>query len=111
HEVDRLLALAQQPAAAYAPSLHPTPEDERAAAAALSAGGIMEGTAFVALAPGSIWGSKRWPYYPALAIALTARIPVVVVGGPEDAGLGEEIRRAAEGGEGRRVVNVCGKLS
>src|SRR5205814_4151104 len=36
----------------------------------------------------------------------------VVVGGPDDVGLGEEIRRAAEGGEGRRkVVNACGKLT
>src|SRR3990172_8023002 len=48
-------------------------------------------TAFVALAPGSIWGSKRWPYYPALAVRLAAQMPVVVVGGPEDAVLGEAI--------------------
>ena len=112
HEVDRLLALAQPPAAAYAPSLHPTPEDERAAAAALSAGGIMEGTAFVAFAPGSIWGSKRWPHYGELARRLAPAVPVVVVGGPDDAGLGEEIVRAVEGGKGRsKAVNACGKLT
>ena len=28
------------------------------------------GAGFVALAPGSIWGTKRWPYYPELAAAL-----------------------------------------
>ena len=112
HEVDRLLALAQQPAAAYAPSLHPTPEDERAAVATLSAAGIPDGSAFAAVAPGSIWGSKRWPHFGELARQLATHTPVVVVGGPEDAGLGEEILRAVEGGKGRsKAVNVCGTLT
>jgi len=101
HEVDRLLALAEEPSAAYAPSLHPTAEDERAAAAFLAGAGIGEGARFVAIAPGSIWGTKRWPHYRALARRL-AGVPVVVVGGPEDAGLGEEIVGA---------VNACGKLT
>ena len=110
HEIDRLLALADQPSAAYAPSLHPTPDDDRAAGAALAAAGIGDGAGFVAVAPGSIWGSKRWPYYGELAGRLAAHTPVVVVGGPEDAGLGEEILRAV-GPSGRRAVNVCGKLT
>jgi heptosyltransferase-2 len=39
-------------------------------------------------------------------------LPVVVVGGPEDAGLGEEIVRAVDGGKGRyRAINACGKLT
>ena len=101
HEVDRLLALAEEPSAAYAPSLHPTPEDKRAAAAFLAGAGIGEGARFVAIAPGSIWGTKRWPHYRAFARRL-AGVPVVVVGGPEDAGLGEEIVGA---------VNACGKLT
>ena len=110
HEVDRLLALAQQPSAAYAPSLRPTPEDEGAAGAALAAGGIPDGTAFAAIAPGSIWGSKRWPHFGALAQRLAAAVPVVVVGGPDDAGLGDEIVQAV-GPSGRRAVNACGKLT
>jgi len=112
HEVDRLLALAEEPSAAYAPTLHPTPDDERAAGAFLAAAGISEGTQFVALAPGSIWGSKRWPHYGELAGPLAAQAPVVVVGGPEDAALGEEIVRAVEGSQGRsRAANACGKLT
>ena len=112
HEVDRLLALAEQPSAAYAPTLHPTPDDERVAGSALDAAGIPEGTPFVAVAPGSIWGSKRWPHYGELAVRLTVRTPVVVVGGPEDTALGEEVVRAVEGGKGRyRAANVCGKLT
>jgi len=105
HESDRLLALADEPPGAYRPQLRPTAADEQAAAA------LIDG-AFVALAPGSIWGSKRWPYYPELARQLADHAPVVVVGGQDDVGLGEEIRRAAEGGGGRqRVVNACGKLT
>jgi heptosyltransferase-2 len=112
HEVDRLLALAEEPSAAYAPTLHPTPDDEGAAEGFLTAAGIARGTQFVALAPGSIWGSKRWPHYGALAARLAAQTPVVVVGGPEDATLGEEIVRAVEGSQGpSRAVNACGKLT
>lgn len=110
HEIDRLLALAGEPPAAYAPQLRPTPEDERAAAGLLAAAGIS--APFVAIAPGSIWGSKRWPYYSDMARRLSDRTDVVVVGGPEDAPLGEEIVRAVEGGRGRsRAVNGCGKLT
>lgn len=105
HETDRLLALADGPPGAYPPQLQPTALDEQAAAA------VIDG-AFVALAPGSIWGSKRWPYFAELAARLAEQVPVVVVGSPDDFGLGEEIRRAAEGGNGwQRVVNACGKLT
>jgi len=37
-------------------------------------------------------------------------VPLVIIGGQGDAGLGDEIQRAAEGGR-RRVVNACGKLT
>ena len=105
HETDRLMALADDAAGVYPLQLRATPQDEEAAAR------LIEGP-FVAIAPGSIWGSKRWPYYGELARQLTVHAPVVVVGGPDDVDLGEEIRRAAEGGEGRRtVVNACGKLT
>jgi len=103
HESDRLLALADKPPGVYPPQLRPTAADEQAAAA------LIDG-AFVALAPGSIWGSKRWPYYPDLATKLAERLPVVLVGGPDDAGLGEEIVKAV-GRSGGRAVNACGKLT
>lgn len=105
HETDRLLALANAASGVYRPRLRPTPEDQRVA------DGLISGD-FVALAPGSIWGSKRWPYYAELAAALGAG--VVVVGGQDDAGLGDEIVRAVEGGGGQRRskgVNACGKLT
>lgn len=105
HETDRLLALADERSAVYPPQLRPTAEDERVAAA------VIQGD-FVALAPGSIWGSKRWPYYRELAVKLAERVAIVAVGGADDVALGEEIQRAATGGNGRqRVVNACGRLT
>jgi heptosyltransferase II len=103
HETDRLLTLAKEPPGAYPPQLRPTAADEQAAAA------LVDGP-FVALAPGSIWGSKRWPYYADLARHLAERHAVVVVGGAEDAELGNEIVRAVAP-TGRRAVNACGKLT
>ena len=108
HEVDRLLALADEPAAAYPPRLYPTAEDAGAAAALLAAAGVAE--PFVALAPGSIWGSKRWPYFGELARRLAG--DVVIVGGPEDRALGDDVAGAAQDGRGRRkIVNACGRLT
>jgi heptosyltransferase II len=103
HESDRLLALANKPPGVYAPHLRPTAADEQAAAALIS-------QEFVALAPGSIWGSKRWGHYPELARQIAVHTPVVVVGGQDDVGLGEEILLAV-GRMGGRAVNACGKLT
>ncbi len=103
HESDRLLALADEAPGAYPPHLRPTTADERAAAAVVTG-------EFVALAPGSIWGSKRWPYYGELARKLADYVPVVVVGGQDDVALGEAIVRAV-GPTGERAVNACGKLT
>jgi len=112
HETDRLMALADDASGVYPPHLRPTAADEQVVADVLKEVGLDGDVPFVALAPGSVWGSKRWPYYRDLAQQLAVHTPVVVVGGPDDIGLGEEIRRAAEGGEGRRrVVNACGKLT
>ena len=103
HESDRLLALADEAPGAYPPHLRPTTADERAAAAVVTG-------EFVALAPGSIWGSKRWPYYGELARQLADYAPVVLIGGQDDVGLGEAIVRAV-GPTGGRAVNACGKLT
>ena len=103
HETDRLLALANGASSIYRPQLRPTPEDERVAAS------LIDGD-FVALAPGSIWGSKRWPYYVELAARLAAETAVVVVGGADDNVLGDDIVQAVRP-SGRAAVNACGKLT
>ena len=86
HETERLLALIGATGTAQ-PTLGLTSADHGAAIAWLETHGVT--SPFVALAPGSIWGTKRWGKYPELAAAITQ--DVVVVGGPEDAALAEAI--------------------
>ncbi len=88
HEAERILALAEPPPGTVARvSLGPTREDRRQAADWLAARRIEPG--FVAVAPGSIWGTKRWPYFVEFVAALEG--PVVIVGGPEDRSLAEAV--------------------
>jgi heptosyltransferase-2 len=60
---------------------------------------------FVALAPGSIWGTKRWPGYPELAAALDGQI--VLVGGADDLPVAEAIQARAPA----RVHSAAGAVS
>ena len=103
HESARLLGLlgAERPAADWAMTL--TDSDKAKAAAWMTANGVRDG--FIALAPGSIWGTKRWPYYPELAKLLGER-QVVVIGGKDDSGLAEAILAAQP-----NAKNSAGELS
>lgn len=103
HEVERLLALDGGGMAAPPVALALTGDEEAAADRWLAARGIASG--FVALAPGSIWGTKRWPYYADLARALAE--PVVVIGGPDDAALAASVAEAA----GSLGHNAAGALT
>ncbi|HVI35143.1 MAG TPA: lipopolysaccharide heptosyltransferase II [Gaiellales bacterium] len=103
HEVERLLALAGRDAGPVPPvALGLTAADRTSADTWLAARGIDPG--FVALAPGSIWGTKRWPYYPELAAALAR--PVVVIGSRDDAELATAVVAAAR----RRAHSAAGEL-
>jgi heptosyltransferase-2 len=102
HEVERLLALAEGAGGMPPVRIALGPDDRAAADAWLRARGL--GAGFVALAPGSIWGTKRWPGYAELAARLDA--PVVVVGGRDDADLARDVVRAAPG----RSHNAAGEL-
>jgi heptosyltransferase-2 len=104
HEVERLLALAGRRDAEAPPvSLALGDEDERAADRWLGEREVP--ASFTAVAPGSIWGTKRWPYYPALAASVEG--PIVVIGGREDAPLADAIVAAAPG----RAWSAAGALS
>lgn len=110
HEIDRLLALADGATHHQTrPSLQLTATDVAAAEALRRETGIA--APFAALAPGSIWGSKRWPHYAALARRLTASMPVVLVGGPDDAELGEAIARGVREASAAPVANAAGSLT
>ena len=104
HETARLLRLAGgDPVVPPVPWLAISPADAARAAAWLSERGISG--PFLALAPGSAWGSKRWGGFAALAERTPE--PMVVIGGPEDVPLGEAIVAAAPG----RAHNAAGALS
>lgn len=65
----------------------------------------------VALAPGTVWNTKRWlkEGFAALAALLVSEgHKVVLVGGPEDRELCEGIREA---GGGKEILNAAGRLS
>jgi heptosyltransferase-2 len=65
----------------------------------------------VAVAPGSVWNTKRWPadrFADLVRRLNAARLPVVLVGGKDDVPLCDEIARAAGH---PAVLNVAGRLS
>jgi len=89
------------------PRLYPGADDVRVVDALLAANGIGAQTRFVAIAPGSAWGTKRWPFYPELAVRLANEHRVVIVGGTGDAALGAAIIAQLRLGRG---INAAGQL-
>jgi len=102
HEVERLLALAGGVAEPPPVQVALTADDVAEADRWLRARGLEAG--FVAIAPGSIWGTKRWPGYAELVASLDR--PAVIVGGRDDARLATDIMAQAPG----RVHSAAGEL-
>jgi heptosyltransferase-2 len=103
HEVERLLALSGDPSHAAAQvRLGLTADDHREAERWLDRHAIAPG--FVAVAPGSIWGTKRWPYYADLVKQLAR--PCVVIGSAADCDVADGIVTAAP----TRAVSAAGAL-
>jgi heptosyltransferase II len=107
HQVERLLALADGAPDRREPEIFPGPEERAAVDALLREAGIHGD--FVVLAPGSQWGSKRWPYFPELARVLAPEIPLALVGGPGDRADARQIRTAL--GSGTPIADATGVLS
>ncbi len=80
----------------FRPRLYPG-DAERTAVDALI-GGLRDERPLVALAPGSVWATKRWPYYAELARELAASARVVVLGSADDRPLAAGILAAAGAG-------------
>jgi len=109
-ESDRLLGLVDAPRGRFRIRLYPPPPAERTALAFLNAAGITGD--FVALAPGSIWGTKRWPYYDQLAAQLALQSSLVTIGSAEDRPLCEQVLAGTSGRSGAfPVANAAGALS
>lgn len=114
HHAARLLSLAigteQANCVALRPRLYPG-DVERAAVDTLLAGAALEpGDELIALAPGSVWATKRWPGFADLARELRRARPrarVVVVGSAADAALARSIVDATDAS----TINAAGALS
>ncbi len=108
HHATRLFQLAAADAAraTSAPSLAPRDVD-RAAVTSLLAQAPFGSAPFVALAPGSVWATKRWPEFAGLVASVPVGYGIVVVGGAEDRDLAHAIAAAAPD----RTLDATGQLS
>jgi heptosyltransferase II len=96
HHAARLLALAgESPGSNPRPSLSLTLAATAQAAQLLSTLPGRDKRPLVALAPGSVWATKRWAHFPALAAAIAPHARLVLIGGPDDRAAAQEIREAA----------------
>lgn len=92
------------------PNLYPDASDKQMVDAVLGKE-TKEGHHPIAVAPGSIWNTKRWPkerFVELTKILVAEGSSVVLIGGSQDARLCEEIR--SEAGD-KNVVNAAGRLS
>jgi heptosyltransferase-2 len=88
------------------PSLAPGAAERAAVDALLREHGVTPSDRLAAVAPGSVWGTKRWPYYPELVADLAHDARVVVLGSAADAPLTEAIMAAAPS-----AIDATGRLS
>jgi heptosyltransferase-2 len=111
HHAERLLRLALGPHAIVTadlirPRLFPGDTDRRAVDAVLGTSGALGGP-LIALAPGSVWATKRWPYFADLARRLVEIGRIVVIGSGDDRLLGQSIVEATNG----EAIDATGRLS
>jgi len=112
HHAARLLALGTRDPlrrvtnAEIRPHLYPG-ERERLAVDEVLGTNAMSDEPLIAMAPGSVWATKRWPYFPALAAALRDAGRIVIVGAEADRPLALEIVAATKG----QAVDATGRLS
>jgi heptosyltransferase-2 len=112
HEVERNLDLLKPfgGGMAYPPKMYWSEDDDKKVGTTLNTR-TRQLTPIVALAPGSVWYTKRWPqeYFEELAESVldSTRGMVVLIGGSEDAALCTKISAAVGG----RCYSVAGELS
>jgi len=72
------------------PHLYPSDEERHRVDMLLRESGSADAP-FVALAPGSAWGTKRWPYYTELAKRLAEDFRIAIIGSRADSAVAAEI--------------------
>jgi heptosyltransferase-2 len=119
HEIARNLSLLSplgiRPPVTELPAVYPGPDDGSAVDSLLARAEAHQRDAgrqnLVALAPGSVWNTKRWPqeHFAALGTKLLRDgYDIALVGGPADV---EVCRTIASLLDTRRVVNAAGRLT
>ncbi len=109
-DLDLLRPLGIEPALEL-PLLYPSQEDREVVDRLMAASIESPVGPLVAIAPGSVWKTKRWPEdnFAALTMLLTnAGYGVVLIGSQEDRMLCD---RVARGGKQHRVMNTAGNLT
>ena len=115
HEITRNLSLLEgigvHDLGTVLPTVYPGEVEQREVDELLSTKELAGAKTLVAIAPGTIWNTKRWPKerFAGLARTLAQKnIGVILIGGPDDAALGDEVRDQASH---PLVQNLAGKLS
>ena len=112
HHAERLWSLSMSECAdpptrdQVRPRLYPSDEDRRMVDSLLRQSQSTD-EPFVALAPGSAWGTKRWPYYVELAKRLANDYRIAVIGSKADSETAAEITAALPADT---VINAVGIL-
>jgi lipopolysaccharide heptosyltransferase II len=113
HHARRLLSLADLRLAAEStesgsadirPRLYPTDADILAVDELL----LHRSRPMVALAPGSAWGTKRWPGFGALAALLSGQYDIAIIGGGDDLAAAGAISARVDR---EQLIDATGKLS
>lgn len=116
HEVERNLALAgprdeQDPAQAM-PTLHKDPAEEARVRSSFEERGLLLP---VAMAPASLWATKCWPasHFGRLADLILEATPadIVLLGGPADQALCQEVAAEVHNCRKHRVHNLAGAFT
>jgi heptosyltransferase II len=115
HEIDRNLSLLKPLELPLLPDtlpqLYPSTEDVHVVDSMVAGLGLSEQSRMIAVAPGTLWNTKRWPADRFIALCkqlLFECSAVLLIGGKEDAALCEEIVETAKT---KNVFNVAGRLS
>lgn len=86
--------------------LYPSDADRSTVDVLLRRAGVADGS-FIVLAPGSAWGTKRWPYFSELAVRASQAHPLVVAGSTADRAAAAEIALRVTSS---RMLDACGRL-
>ena len=113
HHAERLWSLSMSECAdppsreQIRPRLYPSDEERRTIDLLLRQRGSLD-EPFVALAPGSAWGTKRWPYYVELAKKLSEHSRIAIIGSKADEAIAMQITDSLPP---QCVINAVGNLS